>query len=444
MQEYKGLAAHILEMAGNKVQAEVFIQDSQEMTIEVANYEVENLKLAQERGVGLRVVADRRLGYAYSSDLSPGALQKMVQQAIHNAGQSEPDPDWELPGPQDYGQDMNLYDEETFRAPVEEKIELARQIERSAREYDARVKITEKAVYNEAKYQAVICNNRGLSASYRGSYCGGFGVVVGQEQGDSQMGFGLQYELKYKKLDPARIGREAGQKAVRMLGARPITSGLMPIVLDPYTVTGFLGVLQGAFSAEAVLKGKSFLRGKEGQPVASPLLNISDNGVLKGRLGSTPFDGEGVRTGETRLIENGRLIGFLHSYYTARKFDVKPTGNGVRSSYKGTPEVGITNFYVAAGQTSKESLLQNIDRGLYITDVMGMHTANPVSGDFSVGAAGLLIEKGRLTRPVKGVAVAGNIKELLMKVEAVGDDLTFFVGKGAPSLLISEISVSGS
>jgi PmbA protein len=208
-------------------------------------------------------------------------------------------------------------------------------------------------------------------------------------------------------------------------------------------MTELLGVLETAFSAESVIKGKSFLAGKDGKEVASPLVNIIDSGALEGQLGSSPFDGEGVKTGQTIVIKQGQLQGFLHNLYTANKMGVKSTGNAVRGSYKSTPEVGTTNFYLDKGKISREDLLKEIKRGVYVTEVMGMHTANPISGDFSLGASGLLIENGELTKPVKGIAIAGNLKELLMGIDAVADDLTFFVGKGAPTVRIQGITISG-
>jgi len=444
--KYQDIAQQVLELARQKgaSQGEVFLLDGEELTIEVANQQVENLKLAQERGLGFRVLAGQNLGYSFTSDLSTSALAKVVEMAIHNAGYAEPDPNWELPKAVTNYPSMDLFDEHTSKVAMEEKIRLAQRVEEAARAADPRITITEKSVYHDSQYSVNIYNTNGLAISYRGSYCGAYTVVVGQENGESQTGLQLQYELKYNDLDPESIGKTAGLKAVRMLGARSVSSARLPIVLEPYTATSFLGVLQTAFSGEAVLKGKSFLHGRVGQQVVSPLLSIIDDGTLVKRLGSSPFDGEGVPTQETILVRDGILQGFLHNTYTARKSGVPSTGNGVRGTYKSTPEVGITNFYLQNGSTASGKVISDVERGLLITEVMGMHTANPITGDFSLGASGLLIENGQITRPVKGIAIAGNLQEILMDIEAVGDDLTFFVGKGSPSLRIGAMSISGS
>ncbi len=425
-------------------QAELYVQDSQEMTIEVAEKTVENMKLAQERGLGLRVISDGRVGYSFSSDLSPEALKKMIDKAVHNSKQSQADKARALPTPSVSFPRLDLYDESIFQAAVEDKVKIAVDIEEAARSYDDRVVITEKAVYQESKYSVSVFNSLGLAVSYAGSYCGGYGVFVAKDGQDAQTGFEMQYVLKYRELDPEGIGKEAGNKAIRMLGASSVPSGTMPVVLDPYTVTGFLRVLSSAFSAEEILKGKSFLKGEEGKKVGGSQISIIDDGTMPGRLGSSPFDGEGTATKESVLVKDGVLQGFLHNSYTAVKYGCESTGNGVRGSYKNLPEIGVTNLYIKNGSMSKKELLRDVKRGLYVTEVLGMHTANPVSGDFSVGAAGLLIENGELTVPVKGVAIAGNLKEFLLDIDAIADDLTFFAGKGAPTVRVRQMSVSGA
>lgn len=444
--DFELLAEQVLDKLANmnSVQGEVYILDSQEFTVEIADGKVENLKLAHDRGFGLRVLTDHRLGYAYTSDLSKSSLARVVEQAVYNARELAPDPNWELTASKNKGPELEIYDENTFLTSVDDKIILAKRIEEAAREYDLRVKITEKAAYHDAKYQVWVYNTHGVKRNYLGSYCGGYAVVVGEENGDNQTGFGLDYKLRYMDLDPIKIGREAGEKAIRMLGARTIDSARIPIVLDPYTATNFLGLFQTAFSAEAVIKGKSFFSDKVGKSVANREVTIIDDGTMAGMIGSSPYDGEGTTTSRTVLVDQGNLTGYLHNHYTARRMGTVSTGNSVRGSYKSTPEIGTTNFYIQAGSFSPTQILDGIGKGLYITDVMGMHTANPISGDFSIGASGILIENGKLTYPVKGIAIAGNLRDLLFDIDALGNDLTFFIGKGAPTIRIKTMSVSGN
>ena len=267
---------------------------------------------------------------------------------------------------------------------------------------------------------------------------------MGQEEEDNQTGFALQYRLKFAELDPETVGREAAEKAVRMLGAKQIGTQRVPVLFDPYVATSFLGVLAPALTAEAVQKGKSLFAQKIGQPVGSNVLTLVDDGTLPNGIASAPFDGEGVPSSRTVLIENGELKTYLYNTYTAARDGVSSTGNGVRGSFKSTPEVGTTNFFIQPGEVSQQQLMTDIKEGLYITEVMGMHTANPISGDFSVGAAGLWIKDGQFTVPVRGIAIAGNLADLLQSIEGVASDLTFFGGKGSPTVRIGQMTVSGS
>jgi PmbA protein len=443
--DYKEIAGVLVEKAekAGADQSEVFYSSSKELTIEVRNGQVDTLKNSRQHGIGIRVLVGNRLGYAYTTDLSSHALDTALIQAMANAEKNTPDPYLGLPSPEQSYEQLELYDEEIGRVPVEEKIDLAKSLESAAKGFDPRVKITESCTYQDAEYEISLVNSRGIKESYRGAYCGAFVYVVAEDAGDTQTGFGLQFCLKFKDLLPAQVGRDAGWKAVRMLGAKSIKTQKAPVVFDPYVASGFLGVLAPALSAESIQKGKSFFAGKLGSQVFSPLVTLIDDGAMEKGLLSAPFDGEGMKTGKTTLIDQGILTGYLHNTYTANKDGVVSTGNAVRSSFKSTPEVGTTNFYIQQGTTEKEKLLQGIRRGLYITDVMGLHTANPISGDFSLGAAGILIENGELTTPVRGVAIAGNLLNVFKNIDGVANDLVFFIGRGSPSIRVAEMTISG-
>lgn len=444
--DYSALAKDVVSKA--KLQgaalAEVYLLESKSLSIEVADQKVETMKLAEESGLGLKVIKDNRMGFAYSSDLSSASLDQVIQQAVANSGKTAPDKYNGLAGAFDSYPDLDIFDPNIRAASVEEKIELAKTIEKTAREFDPRVKITESATYSDSEYLVTILNSEGLEASCKGAYCAAYGFLVAEENGDNQTGFGLQYSLKYKDLDPKAIGREAAENAVRMLGAKSINTQKAAIVLEPRIATSFIGLLSSSLTGEAVQKGKSLLADKIGQLVASDKITLVDDGSLPGAIMSSPFDGEGTPCAPTVLIEKGELKGFLHNVYTANKAGTKSTGNGVRGSFKGTPEVGITNFYIEPGKIDRAQLIGDVEKGLYVTEVMGMHTANPISGDFSVGAAGIWIENGKLTNPVRGVAIAGNIIDFLKNVDMIANDLKFMGGKGSPTLRISEMTISGS
>lgn len=452
--EEKNLTLTSIEKIGEKIvqralqldafAAEAFFTKNKDLTIDVSDQQVETMKLAEQQGVGIRVFRNQKLGFAFTSDLSDSALDQAVQQAVANSESTEKDQYHMLPGPVASYAPVSLYDPNISRTPIEEKIELAKEIERTARSIDSRVKITERCSYVDSVYEVAVVNSLGVKGSYHGAYCGAYSLLVAEEKGESQTGFEFQYKLKFNEIDPHYVGTEGAKKAVRMLGAKNIKTEEMPVVFDPYVATNFLGLLAPSLAAESVQKGKSQLAGKIGEKVFSTLVTIVDDGTKSGGFMSSPFDGEGVPTQRTVLFDHGILQSYLYNSYSAAKEGRESTGNGVRSSYMSTPEIGTTNFYIDNGEISQDKMITEINKGIYITEVMGMHTANPISGDFSLGASGLLIEKGELTRPVRGIAIAGNLFDLFSNIDRVGSNLTFFVGKGSPTLRIARMAVSGS
>lgn len=445
--DYLELARHAVREAGKKGAhaAEAYILDSRSLQVEVVDQAVETLKFANDTGVGVRVVGkDGRVGFAFATDIAPASLDATVGQAVANSRSTSPDRYNALPAPAGALPALNLLDPAIAATAVEEKIAMAKAVEAAARGVDGRVRRTERCVYEDAEYGVAIANSHDLAVAYRAGYCGLYGVVLAEEGGDVQSGMGLGYARDLAALDPAAVGREAADEACALLGAKEIGTVKAALVLPPYIVTNFLAVLVPALSADAVQKGRSLFAGRVGRRVASPLLTLVDDGRLDGGVASSPVDGEGVPTGRTELISGGELRGFLHNTYTAGRAGAASTGNGVRASFRSTPEVGATNIFFDRGATPRAALIGGVREGLYVTSVMGMHTANPISGDFSVGAAGIWIRDGEFAQPVRGVAIAGNILDFLGEVDAVGDDLRFFGSQGAPTLRLGKITISGS
>ncbi|NTW05092.1 MAG: TldD/PmbA family protein [Peptococcaceae bacterium] len=444
--EMKAIGRAVIEHADGMGadMAEAYISNNRELNIEVRDNKVETMKLADEGGLGIRVMKGNRTGFAYTSDLSEKKIAKAVEAALVNAKSTSQDPFRILPGASTAYPSLDLFDPRIGDTSVEEKIILAKNIEQSARDYDSRVKIVETSSYLEAEVETVIVNSNGLELFHHGTYCGIYIALVAVQDDDSQTGFAINYGLKYSELNPYQTGQEAAERAVRMLGARTISSQKIAVLLEPYVATGFLELIAPSLTAEAVQKGRSLFIGKTGQDIAAKKINIIDDGKLPGGIASSPFDGEGVATGRTELVTDGVLKGFLYNSYTGLKDGVKSTGNGVRSSFKSTPEVGITNLFIEKGERDPKQIIAGIKKGLYITEVLGMHTANPISGDFSLGVSGLMIENGEITYPVRGVALAGNIIDMMKNVKDIGNDLTFFGGMGAPTILIDEMMISGN
>lgn len=423
--------------------AEAYFDSERELSIEVREGQVENLKVAKDAGLGIRVLRNGRLGYAYTTELTWGNLANTLEMALANAQAASEDPYHTLPEPAAAYPELDLTDPQLEGVSLEEKIEMAHQMERSGRSFDPLVHLTEQVSYEEVSYEIAIANSNGISLTSQGAFCGGVAAFVAGKDGDQQTGFSVDFVRGFKELDPVALGEEAARKAVRMVGAQRLSTKRVPVVMDNYVVSNFLGMLASALSAEAVQKGRSLFAGKTGERVASKLITIVDDGAQPGGIASAPFDGEGVPTQKTVLVDSGIVQGFLYNSYTAAKDGVASTGNGARGSFQSPPSLGSSNFYVAAGEGSQQEIIKETGEGFYLTEVMGMHTANPISGDFSLGAAGIWIHNGELTTPVRGMVIAGNILELLAGVDAVGSDLRFFAGRGAPTIRIANLTVSG-
>jgi PmbA protein len=283
-----------------------------------------------------------------------------------------------------------------------------------------------------------------MSAAFERTGCWCVVVTLAEDGGDTQTGFSFQVAHRVADLDPHGVAREAVERAARMLGAAKPETRRVPVVLDPFAASSFLGVLAGALSAEAAQKGRSLFADLVGQRVgAAPFTLVDDGRLLEGPAAS-PFDDEGVPTGRTELITGGVLNGFLHNTYTARRGGTTSTGNASRAGYRSTPGVGTTNFYVEPGPRSFAELLRDADGGVLIQDVSGVHSgANPISGEFSVGATGLRITGGELGEPIREMTIASTVPEMLRAIAAVGADLRFFSSVGTPSILIGEMTVAG-
>jgi len=424
--------------------AEVFIRASTATGIEVKEQKVDAFERATDIGAGLRVLKNGRMGFAFTTDLSANALAALAASAIANALISEPDQFHFIPvRPATPYQTVNVYDPELVALSEKEKIDRVMAMEREAFSVDPRIKRIRKAAASFSESETLIMNSHGAESSYRGTLGYASIEVVAEDKGESQAGSEFDVSRFYGKLKIEEVGRAAAGRALDLLGARHIGSVKAPVVLEATVAQDFLGVMAGGFSAESVQKKRSLFIGKLGTVVASPVISILDDGLLEGGLGTAPSDDEAVPTQKKIVIEKGMLALFLYNTYAANKDKTVSTGNGMRGGFKGMPGVGLTNLYIEPGTLSQEDLIRSIDKGLYVTEVMGMHTANPISGDFSVGATGFWIEKGKKMYPVREITIAGNILDLMQHVDAVGSDLRFSGRIGSPSLRVKELSIGG-
>ncbi len=424
--------------------ADIFLRSYTSSTIEVKDQKIDAFDRAKDLGAGLRVIVDGRLGFAFTTDLSNEALKMLAQAAVTNAQNTESDPYQSIPAQyQAPYRTVAIYDPALVRLTEKEKIDRVMAMEREAFAVDPRIKRIRKASASFSESETIIMNTNGSEVAYQSTACSSSIEVVAEDKGESQAGSEFDVNRYYHKLKIEEVGRKAAHRALDLLGARPMDSVKAPALLETTVAQDFLSMLASGFSAENVQKKRSLLIGKLDREIVSPKITVLDDGLLDGGLGTAPSDDEIVPMKKKAVIERGRLAMFLHNTYTANKDQTVSTGNGMRGGFKGLPGVGVTNLYIEPGTTSLEDLIDSIDRGLFVTEVMGMHTANPISGDFSVGATGFWVEKGAKAYPVREITIAGNILDLMKNVSVVGSDLRFSGRIGSPSLLIKELSIGG-
>ncbi|UCD84762.1 MAG: TldD/PmbA family protein [Deltaproteobacteria bacterium] len=423
---------------------EIYLAKSRNLAIEVRKAEIESLKSAETMGVSLRVLRGRSLGFSYSTELNNQSLKKMVSNAVEGSEQVSSDPHLEFPSSDSSSlPDLEIFDENLIDIPLEEKLLLARELEEAARAYDPRVKKIHRATYHEGQEEVWMRNSRGLERHKKATLASCNIMAIATQNGESQVGWDLDFNHFFTGLKRKEIGVRAARKAVDMLGAKSIKTTKVPIILENSAACELLGTLAPSFLAESVQKKRSTLAGKMNQLIFSSLLNITDDGLYPGGVATAPFDAEGVERKKTPLIVEGRLVSYLYDIHCANREGVNSTGNSTRPSLKLPPQMGISNLFIEKGTASFERLLSDLGTGLLITELLGVHTADPISGDFSVGATGHWVEKGKRIFPVKEIAFSGNLIQLFRKVDQVGNDLRLFGPVGSPSLMLKEMTISG-
>jgi PmbA protein len=424
---------------------EIFFREAQSGSVEIKEGAIESVIARGERGIGARVLDDQRLGFAYTSDLSANGIRACVDTARRMSSLTERDEDLALATRPIDDADLDIYQAGIVDRPLSERAAIALAVEEAARSTDPRVKQFRKTTYSDSESTTLIATTTGVRASFRESYCGAMTSAVASENGDRQIGYHGEAARRFGELEPARVGRRAAQRAVEKLGAKPLATQKVPVVLDPWMAMELLRAIGPLFSADNVLKGRSLFANKIGERVASERVTVVDDARRPRGLRSAPFDGEGVATTTRTLIEAGVLRGYLTSIKTAKKLGSDATGNARRGGYGSPARIGPSNLFVAAGTDDANAVVAGLDRALAVTSLLNLHTVDPVSGEFSLGATGNYLEHGNRVHPAQGITIAGNLTHLLSSIVAVGTDLVFGPGGlGSPSLVISELSIGGA
>jgi PmbA protein len=427
--------------------ADAWAEESTSRRVRVYAGEVESLSDAGGRGIGIRAFAGARSGYAYGTDLTDEGVGELARAARDAAELADEDEHEGLPEELGTAEVNGLASPAFADWTTERKVELALAVERAARAREGVTQV-ENAVYSDSDGSVALANSRGFAASYSVTNAWAYASAFAGEGADLMTGLGVGMGRDPSELDAEAIGAEAADRALALVGARQPSSRRCPVVLDAFVAASFVGFIGSMLSADAVQRGRSLFADKEGEEVADPALRLADDGTDPDGPSTAPFDGEGAPTRRNALIEDGRLLGFLYDSHTARRAGRSTTGNASRGSYRSPPAVGTTNLVVEGGDRDMDGLLAQAGDGLYVTEVAGLHSGvNPVSGTFSVGAVGRLVENGELAGPVREMTIASDLVSMLKAVRAVGSDPRWvpFGGsvKAAP-VLVGEMAVSGS
>jgi PmbA protein len=451
--DLKQLASDVLDRAlkAGATDAEAVVYEGDEFGAKVRLGQVETLKESGSRALGLRVFIGQRTASTSSSDFSNESIERLVDGAITLAKITSEDPFAGLPEPEEFGKldgDLKLYFDDVNELPPAERIEIARRAEAAAMAYDTRIQNSGGADFDTAASHKILMNSRGFTGEYRRSYCD-FSVapIAIDEKGGMQRNYWYSISRTAKKLEsPEAIGQEAARRTLSRLGARQVKTQKAPVVFSPEIARSIIGNIFDAANGDAIYRHATFFADMLGKEVAGENITVVDDGTMIldgiGGFGTSPFDGEGLPTRRTVLVERGVLKNYVMNTYTARKLGMKSTGNASRG-LAGNPGIGAGNFYLEPGTLTPEQVIGDVKDGLYVTETMGFGV-NLVTGDYSQGASGVWIENGELAYPVEEITIAGNLKDMYRNIVAIGNDLVFRGSSAAPTMRVEGMTIAGA
>lgn len=446
--DLKSLAAEVVgrAMRSGVSAAECVGREGDEFSTVVRLGQTETLKESGSRSIGVRVFFGQRAASTYSSDFSAAGIDRMLKSALELAKITSEDPFAGIPEASKLGSlsgPLDLYHEDVYSLPGAERIDYARRAEKAALDSDPRLKNSEGGSFDAATGRKVLANSHGFIGEYRRSYCSVAAVPIAQdEHGNMQRDYWYSVSRSLAKLDSAEaVGKEAARRTLRRLGARKVKTAHVPVVLDPMVARSILEHIFEGVNGDSVYRGASFLAGKLGEAIAGSNVTVIDDGTIAGGFGTAPFDGEGIPTRRTVVIENGVLKSYLLNTYTAKKLNLETTANASRG-LAGTPGISPGNYFLQPGKKTPQHMIGEIKDGLYVTEFLG-HGANLVTGDYSRGASGMWIVNGELAYPVEEITVAGNLKDMFKNISEIASDLEFRGSVASPTIRIDGLTVGG-
>jgi len=445
--ELLDLAQRIVSWAQSGEEVEAFVSWQRETEVRAYNGEIESLSSAESAGVGIRVIAKERQGFAYVGNLDERLARETLGEARDNASFATPDANVGLASPDGVAPArLELWADALGAVATERKIALALELERKVRAGDPRIREVVSADYGDDQSEAAIASSTGIVATSRATTCYLVASAVAGEGSDTQTGAGYSVCRSPDELEIDKASHDAVVRATRMLGAQKPASDRVTAVFDREVTATLLAVLAGILSGEEVAKGRSLFAGRLGEQVAATSITLADDPTNQLAFGASLYDAEGLACRAIPLFEEGRLVAFLYDTYSARLAQTTSTASAVRAGFKSTPGVGARALSLLPGKLDQAGVISAVGEGLFVQGVSGVHSGvNPVSGDFSVGAEGLLIRRGELAQPVREITIASTIQRLLEGIEMVGRDVEWLPGVAAGvTIAIGDVAMSGS
>lgn len=424
---------------------EIYYSERKSFSVNIYKEQIEKYQNSETSGFGFRGIYNGKMGYYYSETVDESIIPEVISTSKINAKLLENDEkEFIYEGSSKYP-DLDLYNTNLNKLTANDKIDLALKMEKAAYTYDKRITAVNTSLINTGDSSVYIANSKGMELSDKQNYAVAYIGIMAQENNSIKESGEIWIGNDISSFNPIELANTAGKKVINSLCGTSVKSNTYKTIIKNEVVADMLQVFSSAFLADNVQKGFSLLSGKLGEKVYSSKITICDYPLLDNGYATTPFDSEGVASYNKNVVENGILKTYLYNLKTANKDGVQSTGNGFKSSFRGTVGVSTTNFFIQNGITEFEDLLSDINNGLLITDVAGLHSgANSISGDFSLAAEGFLIENGKITAPVEQITIAGNFYNLLSDVKDIGNDLKFNSSAiGSPSLAFDSIQVAG-
>ncbi len=449
MTKLASFAQHLVDrcLQSGATAAEIVLSEGTASEIEIRNGRVDKLASGQPQSISIRVWRQDRVASTRGTAFDEQTVSTLIQDALALSELSDPIDGLTLAPAHLLTRefpDLDLWDDSVLQRATEDKIAQAIAAEKAALDADARITVSDGASYSDGTSHDVLATSEGFVGETRSTWSALGAQAIADDANDRKRN-GSWYSVARHASDlltPEDIGQRAATRAIAQLGASPIPTAAMPVVFDPYMAASLFGSLFGALTGGAIERGSSFLADAEHTQIASERLTLIDDPTLLRGLGSRQFDGEGLPSKKTEFVKDGRLTTFAFNTYHAHKMSRTPTGHATRSG-GGAPGEGPSNLYVQPGALSPQELIASIPYGFYCQSMMGFGV-NLVTGDFSRGASGFLIENGRLTRPVSEVTLSGNFKDMLMQIDGIGNDLRMDRSICSPTIVLRNMTLGGT